>query len=53
MSHQCFQRFDFILLGEINDRGTESEEKDKKVHMCRLILLYTIRKINPSSRIAG
>ena len=30
-----------------NDRAAESAEQDQTARMCMLILLYTVRKINP------
>ena len=37
---------DGIPLIEFDDRTAESVEQDQTARMCRLILLYTIRKIN-------
>ena len=33
--------------------ATESAEQDQTARMCRLILLYTFRKINPQKRPVG
>ena len=33
-----------VSLTEINDRTVESAEQDQTARMCRLILLYTLRK---------
>ena len=44
---------DRLLLTEINDISAESAEQDQTARMCSLILLYTLRKINPRSRTAG
>ena len=42
-----------VSLTEIDDRSAESAEQDQTTRMCRLILLYTIRKLKPRSRTAG
>ena len=36
-----------ISLKETNYRKAQSVKKDHTARMCRLILLYTLRKINP------
>ena len=33
-----------VPLTEINERAAESAEQDQTARMCRLILLYTLRK---------
>ena len=38
---------------EFNDRAVESVQQDETVCMCRLILLYALRKINAESRTAA
>ena len=40
------------LLTGINDRVAESAEQDQTARVCGLILLYTLREINPCSRTA-
>ena len=37
-----------ISLTEFHDETTESVEQDQTARMCRLILLYTLRKMNQS-----
>ena len=39
--------FDGIPLTKANDRAAESGKQDQTECMCRLTLLYTLRKINP------
>ena len=34
----------WVSLSEINDNAAESAEQDQTARMCRLILLYTLRK---------
>ena len=41
---------DGILLAETIDRVSESVEQDQTAHMCRLILIHTLRKFSPWSR---
>ena len=41
---------DAVSLTDFNDNTTESAEQDKTAHLCRLILLYTLRKANPLDR---
>ena len=45
--------FNAISLKEIYDRAAEGVEQDQTARMCRLILLYTFRKINVWSRAVG
>ena len=42
--------FDRVSLTEINDRAAESAEQDQTARTCRLILLYTLRKISCRKR---
>ena len=44
---------DGISLEDAIDRASESVEQDQTARMCRLILIYTLRKISPWSRPAG
>ena len=44
---------DGVSLIEFNNRVAESVEQDQTTRMYRLILLYTLRKINPMSGTAG
>ena len=39
-----------ISLTKLTDRGAERAEQDQTARMYRLILIYTVRKITPSSR---
>ena len=41
------------LLSVSNDKEVESAEQDQTARMCRLILLYTLRKIIAWSRTEG
>ena len=41
---------DRISLIGFNDKGAESAEQDQTARMCSLILLYTLRRIDASSR---
>ena len=36
----------WLSLRKINNRVAESAEQDQHARMCRLILLYTLRKVN-------
>ena len=36
-----------VLLTGMTDKTAESAEQDQPARMCRLILLYTLRKMNP------
>ena len=38
--------WDKLVLTETNKRIAESAEQDQTTHMCRLILLYTPRKLH-------
>ena len=42
-----------VWLTEIYDKAVESVEQDQTARTCSLILLYTLRKINPRSRTEG
>ena len=42
-----------VLLTELNKRASESAEQDQTARMCSLILLYTLRETNLTSRTAG
>ena len=44
---------DEVSLTDDQERTAESVEQDQKAHMCSLILLYTLRKINVWSETAG
>ena len=44
---------DGISLAETIDRASESVEQDQTARMCRLILIYNLRKSIPWSRTAG
>ena len=37
----------------MNDEAAERAEQDQTARMCRLIMLYTLRKPNPWCRIEG
>ena len=39
--------FDGVSLKKFNDTAPESAEQDQTARTCRLILLYTVRKVNP------
>ena len=39
-----YMPLDRVLLMDINDTAAESAEQDQTARMCRLILLYTLRK---------
>ena len=41
-----------VLLSEINDSVAESVDRDQTAHSCRLVLLYTLRKMNTRSQTA-
>ena len=41
---------DAVSLTEVNDRVVESIKQDQTAHMCSLILLYILRKINALRR---
>ena len=38
-----------VPLTKVNDRTAESVEQDQTARMCRLILLYALRKMNSCS----
>ena len=40
-------------LREVNERATESAQQDQTARMCRLTLLCTLCKVNPSLRTTG
>ena len=42
-----------VLMTVTNDRTVESVEQDQTARMCRLILVYTFRKINQWLRTVG
>ena len=44
---------DGVSLAEFNIRATGSVEQDQPAHTCSLILLYTLRKLNPWSLGSG
>ena len=46
-------KLDGVSLALTNDRSGESAEQDQTARMCRLILLYSLCKIKPKSRVAG
>ena len=48
-----FMALDEVPLIVIRDGAAECVEQDQSAHTCSLILLYTLRKINPLSRSVG
>ena len=41
---------DVVSFLENSDKAAESAEQDQTAHICSLILLYTLRKINESAK---
>ena len=48
-----FNQLNGVSFTETDDRIAESADRDDTARMCSLILLYTLRKINPLSQTTG
>ena len=42
--------FNGVSSTELNNGAVESVEQDQTARMCRLMLLFTLRDVNPCSR---
>ena len=42
----CYKTLDALSLTATNDKATESAGQDQTARTCKLILLYTLQRIN-------